>query len=51
VRIVVTGTDPYDLDIRLTWDDDEQRLASLTTYASPGDLTASPCAPPTSPGS
>jgi hypothetical protein len=26
VRIVVTGNDPYDLDIRLTWDDDEQRL-------------------------
>jgi hypothetical protein len=25
-RIVVTGTDPYDLDIRLSWDDDEQRL-------------------------
>ena len=26
VRIVVTDKDPYDLDIRLTWDDDEQRL-------------------------
>jgi hypothetical protein len=26
VRIVVTGKDPYDLDIRLSWDDDEQRL-------------------------
>jgi hypothetical protein len=26
VRIVVTGNDPYDLDIRLTWDDEEQRL-------------------------
>jgi hypothetical protein len=25
-RIVVVGKDPYDLDIRLTWDDDEQRL-------------------------
>jgi hypothetical protein len=25
-RIVVTGKDPYDLDIRLTWDDEEQRL-------------------------
>ena len=26
VRIVVTDKDPYDLDIRLSWDDDEQRL-------------------------
>jgi len=26
VRIVVTDKDPYDLDIRLVWDDDEQRL-------------------------
>jgi hypothetical protein len=26
VRIVVTGTDPFDLDIRLSWDDEEQRL-------------------------
>jgi hypothetical protein len=26
-RIVVTGKDPYDLEIRLSWDDDEQRLA------------------------
>src|SRR6188472_1064795 len=26
VRIVVTDKDPYDLDIRLAWDDDEQRL-------------------------
>jgi hypothetical protein len=25
-RVVVTGKDPYDLDIRLNWDDDEQRL-------------------------
>jgi hypothetical protein len=25
-RIVVTDKDPYDLDIRLSWDDDEQRL-------------------------
>src|SRR5262245_63619231 len=25
-RIVVTGKDPYDLDVRLSWDDDEQRL-------------------------
>jgi hypothetical protein len=25
-RIVVTGKDPYDLELRLTWDDDEQRL-------------------------
>src|SRR6476620_7356851 len=25
-RIVVTDKDPYDLDIRLVWDDDEQRL-------------------------
>jgi hypothetical protein len=26
VRIVVSDKDPYDLDIRLSWDDDEQRL-------------------------
>ena len=26
VRIVVTDKDPYDLDIRLSWDDDEQRI-------------------------
>jgi hypothetical protein len=25
MRVVVTGTDPYNLDIRLTWDDDERR--------------------------
>jgi hypothetical protein len=25
-RIVITDKDPYDLDIRLSWDDDEQRL-------------------------
>ncbi len=25
-RVTVTGKDPYDLDIRLSWDDDEQRL-------------------------
>jgi len=25
-RVTVTGKDPYDLDIRLNWDDDEQRL-------------------------
>jgi hypothetical protein len=25
-RITVTGKDPYDLDIRLNWDDEEQRL-------------------------
>jgi hypothetical protein len=25
-RVIVTGKDPYDLDIRLNWDDDEQRL-------------------------
>ena len=24
--VTVTGKDPYDLDIRLNWDDDEQRL-------------------------
>ena len=28
VRIVVTDKDPYDLDIRLVWDDDEQRLVT-----------------------
>ena len=25
-RVVITDKDPYDLDIRLNWDDDEQRL-------------------------
>ena len=25
-RVTITGKDPYDLDIRLNWDDDEQRL-------------------------
>jgi hypothetical protein len=25
-RISVTGTDPYDVDVHLNWDDDEQRL-------------------------
>ena len=27
-RIVVTDKDPYDLDIRIVWDDDEQRLVA-----------------------
>jgi len=26
VRIVMTDKDPYDLDIRMSWDDEEQRL-------------------------
>ncbi len=25
-RVTITGKDPYDLDVRLSWDDDEQRL-------------------------
>ena len=25
-RVIITDKDPYDLDIRLNWDDDEQRL-------------------------
>ena len=27
-RITLTGKDPYDVDIRLNWDDDEQRLVA-----------------------